>query len=169
MCECYISLRHFCRGSNILNKKCRCTRNSKLTNTVTARLTATVARCSHMLTWSVSHWWCSNNKCTTWQIFAQLNGMVSVIGEIHFASGSLWSSRQSSWLQIHRSGFDSRRYQIIWEVVGLERGPLSLVSKTEDLLGRKNSGWDLENREYGCRGSVMLTTWHPRYVRVGTN
>jgi hypothetical protein len=26
-----------------------------------------------------------------------------------------------------RSGFDSRRYQIFWEVVGLERGPLSLV------------------------------------------
>jgi hypothetical protein len=24
-------------------------------------------------------------------------------------------------------GFDSRRYQIFWEVVGLERGPLSLV------------------------------------------
>jgi hypothetical protein len=26
-------------------------------------------------------------------------------------------------------GFDSRRYQIFWEVVGLEWGPLSLVSK----------------------------------------
>jgi hypothetical protein len=24
-------------------------------------------------------------------------------------------------------GFDSRRYQIFWEIVGLERGPLSLV------------------------------------------
>jgi hypothetical protein len=27
--------------------------------------------------------------------------------------------------------FNSRRYQTFWEVVGLERGPLSLVSKTE--------------------------------------
>jgi hypothetical protein len=27
--------------------------------------------------------------------------------------------------------------QIFWEVVGLERGPLSLVSTTEDLLDRK--------------------------------
>jgi hypothetical protein len=35
--------------------------------------------------------------------------------------------------------------------VGLEQGPLSLVSTTEELLGRKNSGFDLENREYGCR------------------
>jgi hypothetical protein len=28
------------------------------------------------------------------------------------------------WLQIQGSGFDSRSYQIFWEVVGLERGPL---------------------------------------------
>jgi hypothetical protein len=43
----------------------------------------------------------------------------------------LWSSGQSSWLQVQRSGFDSRRYQIFWEAVGLERGPLNLVSTTE--------------------------------------
>jgi hypothetical protein len=49
----------------------------------------------------------------------------------------LWSSGQSSWLQIQRSGFDSRGYQIFLEVVGLERIPLSLVSTTEELLGRK--------------------------------
>jgi hypothetical protein len=61
----------------------------------------------------------------------------------------LWSSGQSSWLQIHRSGCDSRRYQIFWEVVGLERGPLRLVSATEELLERKSSGSGLENREYG--------------------
>jgi hypothetical protein len=60
-------------------------------------------------------------------------------------------SGQSSWLQIQRSGFDSRRYQIFWEVVGLERGPLSLVSTIEELLGRKSSGFGLENREYCYR------------------
>jgi hypothetical protein len=27
----------------------------------------------------------------------------------------LWSSGQSSWLQIRRPGFDSRHYQIFWE------------------------------------------------------
>jgi hypothetical protein len=63
----------------------------------------------------------------------------------------LWSSGQSSWLQIQRSGFDSRRYQIFWEVVGLERGPLSLVSTTKELLGRKCSGSSLEIRDYGRR------------------
>jgi hypothetical protein len=35
--------------------------------------------------------------------------------------------------------------------VGLERGPLSLVSTIEELLERKSSGSGLENREYGSR------------------
>jgi hypothetical protein len=35
--------------------------------------------------------------------------------------------------------------------VGLERGPLSLVSTTEELLERKSSGSGLEIREYGSR------------------
>jgi hypothetical protein len=55
----------------------------------------------------------------------------------------------SSWLQIQRPGFDSRCYHIFWEVVGLERGPLSLVSTTEELHGRNSSGSGLEIREYG--------------------
>jgi hypothetical protein len=65
----------------------------------------------------------------------------------------LWppSSGQSSWLQIEMSGFDTRPYQIFWEVVGLERGPLRLVIATEELAGRKSSGSGLENREYGRR------------------
>jgi hypothetical protein len=72
----------------------------------------------------------------------------------------LWSSGQSSWLQIQNSGFDSRRYQIFWEVVGLERVPLSLVSTIEFLLGRKSSGSGLESREYGRRDP---SRW-PRYT-----
>jgi hypothetical protein len=63
----------------------------------------------------------------------------------------LWSSGQSSCLQIQRSEFDSRCYQIFWEIVGLERGPLSFVSTTEELLEIKSSGSGLENREYGRR------------------
>jgi hypothetical protein len=42
------------------------------------------------------------------------------------------------------AGFDSRYYQIFWkkkkkegkQVVGLERGPVSLVSTTEELLDK---------------------------------
>jgi hypothetical protein len=48
----------------------------------------------------------------------------------------LWSSGQSSWLQIRRPGFDSRHSQKK-KVVGLERGALSLVSTTEELLDIK--------------------------------
>jgi hypothetical protein len=55
---------------------------------------------------------------------------------------------------IQRPGFDSRRYQIFWEVVGLEQGPLRLVSAIEKLLGRNSSGSGLENREYG-RGDPL--------------
>jgi hypothetical protein len=42
--------------------------------------------------------------------------------------------------------------------VGVERGPLSLVSTTEELIGRKDSGSGLEIREYGLKVSIGLTT-----------
>jgi hypothetical protein len=77
---------------------------------------------------------------------------------IAIISPPLWSSVQSSWLQIQSFGFDSRSYQIFWEVVGLERGQLSLVSTTEELLERKSSGSGLEDSDYGCTGSAALTT-----------
>jgi hypothetical protein len=43
-------------------------------------------------------------------------------------------------------GFDSRRYQIFREVVGLERGPLSLMRIIEELLEWKSSGSGFEIR-----------------------
>jgi hypothetical protein len=45
--------------------------------------------------------------------------------------------------------FNSRRYQIFCEAVGLERGPLSLVRITEELLEWKSSGSGQENRING--------------------
>jgi hypothetical protein len=79
----------------------------------------------------------------------------------------LWSSGHSSWLQIQRSGFDFRRYEIFWEAVGLERGPLSLVSTTEELLERKSSGSgpETENMAVGIRHAdhvvhSILERWH---------
>jgi hypothetical protein len=64
--------------------------------------------------------------------------------QIELIGPPLWSSEQSSWLQIQRSGFDFRIYQIYRDVVGLERGPLSLVGTTEELLEKKSSGFGLE-------------------------
>jgi hypothetical protein len=37
--------------------------------------------------------------------------------------------------------------------VGLERDPLGVVSTTEELLERKSSGSNLQNRDYGSRDS----------------
>jgi hypothetical protein len=80
----------------------------------------------------------------------------------------LWSSGQSSGLQIQRSGFDSRRYQIFWELVGLERGPLSLVSTIEKLLGRKRSGSGLENKIYRRRDPSLWPrgTLYPQKLAI---
>jgi hypothetical protein len=61
-----------------------------------------------------------------------------------FLRPPLWSSGQSSSLQIQRSGFDSRCYKIFWEVVGLERDPLRRKSTTGELLERESSGCGIE-------------------------
>jgi hypothetical protein len=45
--------------------------------------------------------------------------------------------------------FDSQHYQIFWDVVGLEWGPFNLVSTSEELLKKSNSGSGLDSREYG--------------------
>jgi hypothetical protein len=81
---------------------------------------------------------------------------------------TVWSSSHSSWLQIQRSGFDSRCYKISWEVVGLDRGSFSFVSKIEELLGRNNSGSGLETREYGRRNPLRWSrdTLYPRKLAL---
>jgi hypothetical protein len=42
--------------------------------------------------------------------------------------------------------------------VGLQRGPLSLVSTIDALFGRNSNGSGLEIGDYGRRGSAALTT-----------
>jgi hypothetical protein len=59
------------------------------------------------------------------------------------------------------TGLDSRRYQIFWELVGLERGPLSLVSITEELLEWKSNGSGSRKPRLTALGIVALTTRHP--------
>jgi hypothetical protein len=83
--------------------------------------------------------------------FLPPTGLFHIYMQYLYTWPPLLSSGQSSWLQIQRSWFDSRRYQIFWEVVGLKRGPLSLVSTTEELLETKSSGSGQESREYGRR------------------
>jgi hypothetical protein len=80
-----------------------------------------------------------------------------------------WSSGKSSWLRTQWSGFDSRLYQVFLEVLGLERGPLSLVSTTEELLGRKSSSSGLENRDYGRSDAPRWLRDIPLSAKVVTN
>jgi hypothetical protein len=71
-----------------------------------------------------------------------------------------WSAGQAFCLEIQRTGFDFRRYDISLELVGPERGPLSLVSTTEELL---------EMREYGRRDPSHRQRDTPLAAKVGTN
>jgi hypothetical protein len=73
------------------------------------------------------------------------------------------------WFRSRGPAFDSRRYQIFWEVVGLERGPLSLMSTIEELLEKKGSGSSLESREYGRRDSSRWPRGALYPQKVGIN
>jgi hypothetical protein len=71
--------------------------------------------------------------------------------------------------EIYRSGGpDSIPGTIRKKVMGLERGPLSLVSTTEELLDKKSSGSCLES-ENTAVGIRHLTTWHPLPAKVGNH
>jgi hypothetical protein len=52
-------------------------------------------------------------------------------------------------------GFDSRRYHVFLKVLGLERGPLSLVRITEELLEWKSGGFGSRKSRLTAVGSPL--------------
>jgi hypothetical protein len=61
-----------------------------------------------------------------------------------------------------RSGLDSRKYHIFWEILCLEWGALSLERTIEKLLGRNNSCFGLKTREYDGSLRWPRDTLYPR-------
>jgi hypothetical protein len=45
----------------------------------------------------------------------------------------------TQWIVYVEFNFVTVRIQIFWEIVGMERGPLSLVSTTEELFEKKKN------------------------------
>jgi hypothetical protein len=72
---------------------------------------------------------------------------------------------QSSGLQIQRSGLYCQHYHMFREVVGLERGPLSLLSIIEQ------KKYQLRSRKARIRpwGSAKVSSWRLLYAKVDTN
>jgi hypothetical protein len=99
------------------------------------------------------------------KLLASSNGLFEVNAEV---LPPLWSSGQSSWLQIRRSGFDSRRYQIFWEVMGLEQGSQPREYNW-GATWKKSSSFGLESREYSRRDSSRWPRGTLYQQKVGTN
>jgi hypothetical protein len=66
-------------------------------------------------------------------------------------------------------GYDSRRYQISWELVALEQGRLSPVSTIEELPGRNSWGSNVGNWECGHGGLLRWPVQHPLSAKGSTN
>jgi hypothetical protein len=93
-----------------------------------------------------------------------------------FVAWQIWKREMNHRLQHHTADRLLRNSKSVARfdshVVGLERGPLSLVSTTEELLDRKvaekSSGSCLENREYGRRDPSLWPrgTLYPQELTI---
>jgi hypothetical protein len=128
--------------------------NTCLKSTRLWTLLSAIQQCLFQERWLDLTTWHGVRHCFPGSVTSYKKGSLLLLFFLHIHLNlrpPLWSSDQSSWLLIQRSGFDSLRYQIFWEIVGLEKDPLSLVTTIEELLERKISDSGRENRKYGRR------------------
>ena len=106
------------------------------------------------LTWSCNLMQFDNAFWYYSQLYTEYRMLLLLLGSVQFVCGTyyLYDDRlcglvvRVSGYRYRGLGFDSRRYQIFWAVVRLERGPLSLVRSIEELLElKKSSGSGPEN------------------------
>jgi hypothetical protein len=83
------------------------------------------------------------------------------------ASAAQWSKFLATDSEV--PGFNSRCYQIFSEVVGLERGPLWLVSILRSYLNGRVAAPSLENRDQQPWWSFNADHVAPSIRKVGTN
>jgi hypothetical protein len=105
------------------------------TEGASSRWVTCFARTEWMLYWSLHYWKAGQKFSLHIQAMSRIWLVLYVINSVHILKCE----------EGRDTGFDSLRFRVLWEAAGLERGPLSLVRTTEELLGRKSSGSGQEN------------------------
>jgi hypothetical protein len=89
----------------------------------------------------------------------------------YFIFGTVQKSCNTVILVVRVPGYRSRegRHQICLRSSGSGRGPLCHVSTSEELLGRKSSGFGLEILEYSRRDPPRRPGYTPLCAKFATN
>jgi hypothetical protein len=106
---------------------------------------------------------------STWTLSFAYVGFVVALFSSGLNRRPLWSSGQSSWLQIQRSLVSFPALPDFLRSSGSGTGSTQPREQFEELLGRNSSGSRSIKSKLRSEGLVALTTWHPLSAKVGTS